>query len=194
MRGTTCMIGFGRPSMDVITHQIGTRTCRIWDGKLTHTRNSLKSQFLMEISPLSSHLSLLGLNSTITYEHKVMSSLSFSPWHDHELTPSTAYTEYSIHQLQHTPSTASSDDQLSPTPRQSHRWADIIVSNSLHSHNYEFTNELSLSSCRASFLIQRLQVLLQSQSLASECIPKLARLRPPSASLSSLYHRLQVHV
>jgi len=35
--------------------------------------------------------------STIIAEHKVRSSLSNSAWHDHELTPSTAYTEYSIH-------------------------------------------------------------------------------------------------
>jgi len=36
-------------------------------------------------------------NSTIIAEHKVKSSLSISPCHVQELTPSTAYTEYSIH-------------------------------------------------------------------------------------------------
>jgi len=36
-------------------------------------------------------------NSTIIAEHKVKSSLSISPCHDHELTLSTAYTEYSTH-------------------------------------------------------------------------------------------------
>ena len=36
-------------------------------------------------------------NSTIITEHKVKSSLSISPCHHHELTPCTAYTEYSIH-------------------------------------------------------------------------------------------------
>jgi len=51
-------------------------------------------------------------NSTIITEHKVKSSFSISPCHDHELapskayteykhTPSTAYTEYSIHRVQH---------------------------------------------------------------------------------------------
>jgi hypothetical protein len=35
-------------------------------------------------------------NSTIIAEHKVKSSLSISPYHDHELAPSIAYTEYSI--------------------------------------------------------------------------------------------------
>jgi hypothetical protein len=41
--------------------------------------------------------------STIIAEHKVKSSLPISPCHDHELTLSTAYTEYSIHRVQHTP-------------------------------------------------------------------------------------------
>jgi len=62
-------------------------------------------------------------NSTIIAEHKVKSSLSISPCHDHEFTLSTAYTkykhtpstsihqvlaytEYSIDRVQHTPSTA----------------------------------------------------------------------------------------
>jgi len=35
-------------------------------------------------------------NSTTIAEHKVKSSISISPCHDQELTPSTAYTEYSI--------------------------------------------------------------------------------------------------
>jgi len=63
IRGTTCLIGFKRPRIGVITRRIRTRTCRIWDRKLTRTRNSLKSQFLMMISPISL---FLVLNSTIT--------------------------------------------------------------------------------------------------------------------------------
>jgi len=58
IRGTTCLIGFRRPGIGVITRRIRTLTCRIWDGKLTRTRNSLKSLFLMMISPISSDLSL----------------------------------------------------------------------------------------------------------------------------------------
>jgi len=43
----------------------------------------------------SSPISLfLVHNSTIIAEHKVKLSLSISACHDHELTPSTAYTEY----------------------------------------------------------------------------------------------------
>jgi hypothetical protein len=36
-------------------------------------------------------------NSTIIAEFTVQSFLSVSPCHDHGMTPSTAYTEYSIH-------------------------------------------------------------------------------------------------
>jgi len=45
-------------------------------------------------------------HSTIIAEHKVKSSLSISPRYDHELTLCTAYTEYSIHQVQYTLCTA----------------------------------------------------------------------------------------
>jgi len=41
IRGTTCLIGFGRPRIGVFTRRIGTRTYRIEDGKLTPPRNSL---------------------------------------------------------------------------------------------------------------------------------------------------------
>jgi len=55
----------------------------------------------------SSPISLfLVHNSTIIVEHKVKSSRSISPCHDHELTPSTAFTEYRIHRVLHSPSTA----------------------------------------------------------------------------------------
>jgi len=52
------LIELGRPCIGVITCRIGTHTCRIGDGQLTPTQNSLKSQFLMMISPVPSHLSL----------------------------------------------------------------------------------------------------------------------------------------
>jgi len=58
IRGTTCLIEFRRPRIGVITCRIKTRTCRIRDGILTRTQNSLKSQFLMMISPIFSDLSL----------------------------------------------------------------------------------------------------------------------------------------
>ena len=52
----------------------------------------------------SSPISLfLVHNSTIIAEHKVKSSLSISPCHDHELTPSKAYTEHCIQRVLHHP-------------------------------------------------------------------------------------------
>jgi hypothetical protein len=66
-------------------------------------------------------------NSIIITERIVKSSLCISPCHDHVLTLSTTYTKYSIHRVQHTPSTASTQHCLS----------------SLHSHDDELTPECS---------------------------------------------------
>ena len=67
-----------------------------------------------------------------------------SPCHDHEVTPSTAYTKYSIHQVQHTPSTAYtkySIHQVQHTPSTAFTQECLL---SLHSHDYELTLECSL--------------------------------------------------
>jgi hypothetical protein len=56
--GATCMIEFGRPRFSLNTCWIGTRTCSIGDGQLRCTQYFPKFQFLMMISPASSHLSL----------------------------------------------------------------------------------------------------------------------------------------
>jgi hypothetical protein len=45
----------------------------------------------------------LVYNCIIIAEHKVRSSISVSPCHDHELTPSTAYTKYNMLRPSHTP-------------------------------------------------------------------------------------------
>jgi len=58
IRGTTCLNGLGGPRISVITRRIRICTCRIGDGTLPSTQNSLKSQFLMIIFPVPSHLSL----------------------------------------------------------------------------------------------------------------------------------------
>jgi len=91
--------------------------------------------------PLSLFISLFHiLNSTLTWEHKVKSSLCVSPCHNHDLTPSTASTQ----------------DQLSPVPSQSlisHLSVDHIVLYSLHFHNIKVCKQLSLSSSHASQLI-----------------------------------------
>ena len=67
--------------------------------------------------PYRSHLHLPSLSFSSTtlpslQEHKVMSSFSISPCHHHELTPSAAYTECSIHWVQHTPSTAYTENSI----------------------------------------------------------------------------------
>ena len=105
----------------------------------THSRSSQPNQascnpaftnplvsyiWFSSVSPISV---IIVHNSTIIAEHKVKSSLSICPCHDHELTPSPAYIEYSIHRIQHTPNTAYTQD---------------IVS-SLHFHDYKLTPECS---------------------------------------------------
>jgi len=51
----------------------------------------------------SSPISFSSTTLPSLQEHKVKSSLSISPCHHHELTPSAAYAECSIHRVQHTP-------------------------------------------------------------------------------------------
>jgi len=62
-------------------------------------------------------------------------------------TPSTAYTEYSIHQEQHTPSTAYTECSI---PRVQHTLSTQDCLSSLHSHDYELTPNFSFSFRRAS--------------------------------------------
>jgi len=63
----------------------------------------------------SSPISLVLVhNSTIIAEHKVRSLLSISACHDHELTPSTTYTKYNIHRVQHTLSPAYTEYSIHP--------------------------------------------------------------------------------
>jgi hypothetical protein len=89
-------------------------------------------------------------NSPIIAEHKVKSSLSIPPCHNHQLTPSTAYTEYSIHNVQHTPSTAYTNyiiHQVQHTPSTASTNDGF---SSLHSHDYKLTLECSFSFWSAS--------------------------------------------
>jgi hypothetical protein len=80
----------------------------------TDTRSSQPSQasrtrdfsypLVFSISFPSSPICLFLVHkSTIIAEHKVKSSLSISPCHDHELTPSKAYTKHSIQRVLHYP-------------------------------------------------------------------------------------------
>jgi len=115
IRGTTCLIGLGRPCMGGITCQIGTPTCRIGDGKLTHTRNSVKSQFLMMISPISSHVSPSRpqLYPHLRTRSWVIPLYLSMPW-------SWVNTEYSIHRVLHTQSTAYTEYCIIPRSTVSH--------------------------------------------------------------------------
>jgi len=98
----------------------------------------VSSMMFSSSSPISH---FLVHNSTIIAEHNVMSSLSISPCHDHDLTQSAAYTQCGIHRIQHTPSTAYTYYCLS----------------SLHSHDYELTPECSFSIWCASLQINHHQ-------------------------------------
>jgi len=130
IKGMTCLIGFGRPRIGVSTRGIGTRTCCIGDGKLTRTRHSLKSQFLMMISPIPS---LISLSCPQLYHHlrtqssviALYLSMAWSRVNTEysinrvQHTPSTAYIEHSIHWVLYWPHLTSSQDWLSPAPSQS---------------------------------------------------------------------------
>jgi hypothetical protein len=98
IRGMAYLIGLGRSCSGVITQRIGTRSGHIGDGKLTYTQNSLQSEYLMMISPVPAHFSLV-LNSTITSQCEVKAFVSISPCHDQLITPNTVYTEYCIHHI-----------------------------------------------------------------------------------------------
>jgi hypothetical protein len=87
------------------------------------SHNCLYPQYCSHLHP--AFLNLI-LNSTIVVEHKVKSSLSISQCHNHELTPSTAYTE----------STADTKSAASRTHD---------CQSSLHSQDYELTPECSFT-------------------------------------------------
>ena len=153
----------------------------------------------------SSPISLfLVHNFSIITEHKVKWSLSISPCHDYELALNIVYTEYSIHRVRHTLSTASFKDFVSSL--QSHDYAATpgcsfnIRRASLwelkgkvalsRSHSCELTNMKRVSAPRApcidclhrtrpNLLNYGLQVHLQTRSIT---VSKLARSRPPSVS------------
>jgi len=149
IRGTTYRMGYRSPFIGVITCQIRSFICRIGNGKLTCTQDSLKSQFRMMNSHLFSSLSLSSWtlpsykNTKLLHPSQSLHAMSMSE-HRVQHTPSTAFTEYCTHCVLHTLSTASSQDRLSPAPSQSlisHLLANLVVLNSVYSYNYDLTNE-----------------------------------------------------
>jgi len=167
IRSTTCLIGFRRPHMGVIIRQIGTWTWRVWDGQLTHTRNSLKSQFLMMISPISSDLSLLC--STL---------------------PSPKNTKFSH------PSLSLHVVIMSKHRVQYHPKIDILRLAASSPSLGGCCTQLSTFFTITSWPMIRVSatVMPPSQSTASKSSSNLAQWWPQSASLSSLDLCLQVHV
>jgi len=73
---------------------------------MSYTWFLISAHILHSIPIFILHLPFLSTSLPSLHEHNVKSSLSISPCHDHELTLSSAYTEYSIHQVHFTPSTA----------------------------------------------------------------------------------------
>jgi len=141
-------------------------------------------------------------NSTIIAEHSVKTLLTISPCHDYQLTPSTAYTEYSIHRVQHTPSTAYTQDCLSSL----HSYDYLLTLKcscsfrcaSLHdrlpssSAPWELEGKVVLShshSCELTIWWKETQHLVHRPSTSCQYSPTLTWLRP----LSSHDHGFQLH-
>jgi len=84
-----------RPNLESTNND--TRSSR--SNQATHTLDM--SHQLVSYTTFSSFTFVtlcLVYNTIIIAEHEIMSSVSISPCHNQELTLSTAYTEYSIHQ------------------------------------------------------------------------------------------------
>jgi len=150
----------------------------------------------------SSPISLFLIHiSTIIAEHKVNSSLSISPCHDHELTPSTASTQDCLSSLH------SHDYELTPECRFSFRRASLHdrppPASSLwelkskvtlsHSHGCKLTNWWIESQHRAG-RPSTASKYSSNLTWSSKYISKLARLLPPSASPNLLNHSHQVYL
>jgi len=94
IRGSTCQIGCRRSRICDITPFNGTRVCRFGDRKVTCTCNFLKSQVLMKVSHISSHLfhSCPQLYHHLRTRSNVMPLYLSKPW-------LWANTKYSIHRV-----------------------------------------------------------------------------------------------
>jgi len=151
-------------------------------------------------------LSSLSCSSSTLPSPENTKSSHCSPCHHSGLTPSTAYTEYSIHWVLHTPRTASSQDRLSPAPSQSFgrpcctqfsTFPQLWVNQSIASqHRSRLPPELPPRDWLPPgtppiTLDHGLQFHLQPRSItASKCISTPAQFQPPS----SYDHGLQVHL
>jgi len=116
IRGVTCLIWLGTPRVSVVTCQIASRTCHIGDGPLTRTQISLSPRF-SEWFPPSLIIFLFHsqlYNQISTRSWVIPLYLCMQWWRVHteysicqiQHTPSTAYTKHCVHRVQHTLSTA----------------------------------------------------------------------------------------
>jgi len=120
---------------------------------------------VLSYSPYRSHLHLPSLSFSSTtppslQEHNVKSSLSISPCHHHELTPSAAYTECCIHRVQHTLSEAYTECSIHRVKHTASTAYTRDCLSSLHSHNFVLTPECSFSFRRTSLQIDCHQPVL----------------------------------
>jgi len=203
IRVMTHLSGFWRPRIGDITRWIATRICPIGDGKLTCSWNSVKSQFLMMISPISSDLShsCAQLYHHLRTQSWVIPLYLSMPW-------SWLNTEYTIHQVQHHPKIDSLPltasfllppsfpslsgcccTQLSTIPQlQVNQWIESQLPSRL-------PPDRPLRSAPPISLDYSLQVHLQTRLImVSQCISEFTRSRSPIASPTSLDHGLPVHL
>jgi len=140
----------------------------------------------------SSPISLFLIHiSTIIAEHKVKSSLSISPWHNHELTPSTGSTQDCLSSLH------SHDYEITPEHRFSFRHAFVHDRPPSASSLWELKSEVTLSHSHGCDLTDwwiESQHRAHRPSIASKFSSNLTQSRPPSASPNSLDDRLQVYL
>jgi len=105
-----CVSQFTISNMAGTTPDLACNYTDTWSSQPNQASRTPDFSYPLIFSTLFSSSSPISLflihNSTIIAEPTVKSSLSISVCHDHELTVSTAYAEYSIHRVQHTPSIA----------------------------------------------------------------------------------------
>jgi len=145
----------------------------------------------------SSPISVFLVHNSIIAEHKGKLSLSISPFPDHVLAPSIAYPEYSIHQVQHTPSTASRHDCLSSLHSPDDKLTSECSFSFRRASPWELTDKVPLShshGCKLTIWWKESQHPEHCPSTASQYSSKLARLRPASASPISHDKGLQIHL
>jgi len=206
IRGTTSLTGLRRPHIGDSMCPIGACTSCSGDGKMSRTWNSLKSQFLTMISPISSHFSL---SCPQLYHHLrthswVIPRYFSMPW-------SWVNTEYSVHQLLHHPmvnilplpasvSSLGGCTQLSTfPPLRIHKWivsapiehpSPSTASRYFSNVDWSWPPSVSPNTLNYGFQVHR---WVHSIS-ASKCIANPARSWPQGASLSSLDLGLQMHL